>query len=304
MLSAPDLVPRPAMHSIFLDSAGHVRPLFRALLFVALAYVFLSPVQTTVGALTRGLPQRWFLPLVYVALNAVLLCLTWLFLRALDQRGFRALGLWVGPGWGRELAAGAGIGAALAALVVGGIVVLHGIRYSGLAAANASIALGILRVGGLLFLAAAYEEILFRGYAFQRLVDALGSWGAVLVVSALFGVSHLRNPAVTPLSTANTVLGGMLFSVAYLKTRALWLPIGLHWAWNFLLGPVLSLCVSGFQFGRPLFQTAIVGPVWLSGGAYGPEGSAVMTVVGVAAVVWLACTRRISPSPAAKEALE
>ncbi len=304
MNAEPDFAPPSAMRSLFIGPDGRIRPIFRALLFAALAYLLLSPVQALVGALGRGWPPRLLFPLAYVALNSVLLFLTWVFLRALDYRSFRVLGLSNYPGWGRELALGIAIGAAMMAVVVGGIVAVRGIRYVGFAALSAAFGRQTLRLAALLFLAAAYEEILYRGYAFQRLVDAVGARGAILIISALFGVAHLRNPSVTPLSTANTVLAGILLSVAYLKTRALWLPIGLHWAWNFFMGPVLSLHISGLQFGQPLFLTEDLGPAWLSGGAYGPEGSVVVTAVVAGSIVWLARTLRIAPSPKMKEALE
>src|SRR2546430_16785770 len=108
----------------------------------------------------------------------------------------------------------------------------------------------------------------------------------------------------TPLSTANTTLAGVLFSLAYLKTRGLWLPIGLHWAWNFTMGPILSLPVSGMRFGPTLLRSQLTGAKWLTGGAYGPEGGAVTTVVCVAAIFWLARTQRFAPSPAMEEALK
>jgi len=94
-----------------------------------------------------------------------------------------------------------------------------------------------------MLLAAVFEEVAFRGYAFQRMVDAAGPIVAAAVFSGLFGALHLSNPSATPLSTANTALAGVLFSLAYLKTRGLWLPIGLHWAWNFTMDRSF-LCLS------------------------------------------------------------
>jgi hypothetical protein len=152
--------------------------------------------------------------------------------------------------------------------------------------------------------AAAMEEILFRGYGFQRLVEAVGAVGAVALMSAFFGFMHIENPSATILSTVNTVLAGVLFSVAYLRTRALWLPIATHWAWNFFQGQVFSLPVSGIRVPRPLFEVRIPGPSWLTGGAYGPEGGLVVTAVALAGILWLARTRHLAPSPAMREVLQ
>jgi hypothetical protein len=96
----------------------------------------------------------------------------------------------------------------------------------------------------------------------------------------------------------------VLFSVAYLRTRALWLPLGLHWAWNFFQGEVFSLPVSGIRFAKPMLQVAAVGPAWFTGGDYGPEGGLAVTVVALAGIFWLARTRRLASSPAMREVLE
>ena len=80
------------------------------------------------------------------------------------------------------------------------------------------------------------EELMFRGYPFQRLVEAIGAGGAIVVFSVLFGVVHLMNPGANPWGLLNTVVIGVVLSVAYLRTRALWLPWGIHFAWNATLG--------------------------------------------------------------------
>ena len=93
--------------------------------------------------------------------------------------------------------------------------------------------------------AAANEEAIFRGYPFQRLVESITPVGAIAATSALFGLAHLANPHRTWISTLNTALVGIPFAIAYLRTRSLWMPIGMHFIWNFLLGFFLGLPVSG-----------------------------------------------------------
>ncbi|MDP9269274.1 MAG: CPBP family intramembrane metalloprotease [Acidobacteriota bacterium] len=138
-------------------------------------------------------------------------------------------------------------------------------------------------VCGLLLVAAMKEEVVFRGYPFQRLVEAGGPrWGPVLgitVLSVLFGLVHWGNPSRTIFSTANTVLIGVVLAVAYLRTRALWLPIGIHFGWNFMLGAVFGLPVSGLNAFAVFVHGRAIGPLWLTGGDYGIEASAVATVV-------------------------
>jgi hypothetical protein len=237
----------------------------------------------------------------------LLLLVTAIFIRVFDRRRVRTLGLWFYEGWLREAAIGICCGGALIAATVGGMVVSGGAHYSGFAGGAAYWALSAMGTALFVLLAAAGEEIAFRGYAFQRLVDSIGKLGAVVALSALFGFAHLKNPGhPTPISTANTALAGVLLAVAYLKTRGLWLPIGLHWAWNFFLGPVFGLPVSGFTqpFQPYLLKAEVTGPEWLTGSTYGPEGSILLTVACIVAIVWLARTRSILASPAMQEVLK
>jgi hypothetical protein len=143
------------------------------------------------------------------------------------------------------------------------------------------------------------EELMFRGYPFQRLVEAIGAGGAILVFSILFGLVHLMNPGANPWGLLNTVVIGVALSVAYLRTRALWLPWGIHFAWNATLGLVFGLPVSGIRLFNVALRTTAAGPNWLTGGTYGLEASlpgASVVLVGLI-VVWRAPMRRlIDPS--------
>jgi hypothetical protein len=286
----------------FLGPDGLLRPFWRAVLFVVLGVAAAFLLTGAVRGLVSG--PVWLLLGISAALGLVLILLeTWFLLSVLDYRSFRTVGLWFYAGWAREAAAGIAIGAGLIAMVVAGLVLAGAVSFAGFSATRSALQ-GVILVGVIMIPAAAFEEVFFRGYGFQRLVESVGAWPATLVFAAFFGVVHLTNPHPTLLSTLNTMLAGVLLAVAYLKTRALWLPLGLHWAWNFFLGPVFSLPVSGVTLWDPLFHVSMHGPEWLSGGNYGPEGSIVLTgVAGVASVLlWRA--RRICVSPAMRQALE
>ncbi len=148
--------------------------------------------------------------------------------------------------------------------------------------------------------AAMAEEVSFRGYPFQRLIEATGPGGATGLMSALFAVLHGANPNSSALGLLNTMLIGILFSLAYLRARTLWLPWGMHWAWNAVLGAGIGLPVSGFDMSIGIRSKA-TGPVWLTGGGYGPEASVACTaavIVGLV-VVLLAFHRRQESPPEA-----
>ena len=142
-------------------------------------------------------------------------------------------------------------------------------------------------------MAAINEEATFRGYPFQRLVESISPVGAIAITSALFGFMHLGNPHHTWISTINTMLVGIPFAIAYLRTRSLWMPVGMHFIWNFLMGYLLGLPVSGIIVTHSVFEARVQGPAWVTGAAYGPEGGVLATVVIVIATVYLSFSKSI-----------
>jgi hypothetical protein len=134
----------------------------------------------------------------------------------------------------------------------------------------------------LLFGGALLEEVMFRGYPFQRLVEAVGPLWAVIVASALFAAAHLGNPnagGILSWAFFNTIAIGVLLAAAYLGTRTLWFPFGIHFGWNFALGFVFGLPVSGLSDFSVLVHGSIRGRRWLTGGAYGLENSGVAAIL-------------------------
>ena len=136
----------------------------------------------------------------------------------------------------------------------------------------------IILVSILLAAGSMGEEVFFRGYGFQELLGAVGPWATVIPVGVIFALLHGSNPGASWFSTANTAGFGILFGYAYLRSRDLWLPIGLHFGWNFTL-PLFGVNVSGLRMkvtGYEMSWTA--GNLW-SGGEYGPEASILTSVV-------------------------
>lgn len=135
--------------------------------------------------------------------------------------------------------------------------------------------------------AALHEELLFRGYAYQK----LRSWnrgGAIAITASLFAVLHGANSGITAVAMANILLAGVLLALAYERTGHLWLPIGLHLGWNVLSGPILGYGVSGYAAGSTVLVTASAGPAWITGGAFGIEGSVWVLAVETAGIIALA----------------
>jgi len=134
---------------------------------------------------------------------------------------------------------------------------------------------------------AVIEELVFRLLLLALLERSLGSRWALALSSLLFGLAHIGNTGATP--AIAVMLGvelGTLFGAAYLLTRSLWFCAALHLAWNFMQGPVFGISVSG-QAGDSWLHGSLAGPMWLTGGAFGAEGSLVAVAVALAAAAWL-----------------
>lgn len=157
--------------------------------------------------------------------------------------------------------------------------------------------------------AAASEEALFRGYPLQTMTRAKLIRVGIVITSLAFALAHQGNPnqdiskAVRVLAFTNTALAGVWLAVAYLRTRSLWLPLGVHWAWNWMMASVLGLPVSGLTnlAPHPLMRAKDLGPVWLTGGAYGIEGGAACTVALILSTVFIWRTKLLSPAEEMKE---
>jgi membrane protease YdiL (CAAX protease family) len=131
------------------------------------------------------------------------------------------------------------------------------------------------------------EELLFRGILFRWLEEFGGSWAALAITSLFFGLGHGGNDGATAYSTIAIMFeAGILFGAAYMYTRSLWVPIGIHFGWNFIQGFVFDVPVSGHPV-EGMIEARLSGPEWLSGGAFGLEASVIALVVCTAAGAWL-----------------
>jgi len=260
-------------------------PVQLVLLFVVLAAVDLA-CQILGVAVVRHSPA----PLRDVArvgcallLAAVMIgAYRWL-VRALERRSPDELGPAKAA---RRLAFGMVTGATLFALVCMILWSLGAVSFQGIAGASG---LGLALATAIA--SAVGEEIVFRGVAFRLLEDWLGTTIALILSASIFGLLHAGNHGATWISTLAIALeSGVLLGVAYAATRSLWLPIGLHFGWNFTEGGIFGAAVSGGQYSG-LITTRLSGPPLITGGAFGPEASVVAVVVSAvasAALMWYA----------------
>jgi membrane protease YdiL (CAAX protease family) len=284
----------------FFTRDGQLRPIWRFFLSTMMILVAYVGVGMVLGVIFTWLPA----PAQAEGSFAILFCLNILLLSALlgiykiltfvfEQRPLGSVGLARHRRWKIEFGSGAGVGAAMILVVAGTEVLLRLSRFSGTTEPGTRVAAFGALSCLVLLVAAATEELMFRGYPFQRLVEAIGPFPAVLVTSALFGFVHLENPHRTWLSTTNTALVGVPFAIAYLRTRSLWMPMGMHFAWNFIQGFVLGLPVSGLVFPGSLLTAQVQGSTQLTGADYGPEGSLLTTGVVVLVSIYLLVSKSI-----------
>src|SRR5271157_4529191 len=212
-----------------------------------------------------------------------------------------ALGLPHTGGWLKQFVTGCGVGLALTVFAVLPIAIWGSTSFS--------LRFGLhllLRIGAVLLVllvGALAEELMFRGYPFQRLEEGIGAIGAIAVFSILFGAVHLSNPGASVWGLINTILIGILLAIAYLRTRALWLPWGIHFGWNTALGFLFGLPVSGLRMFNVVVRTSTTGPKWMTGGRYGIEASATGTIavlVGLVIVWKMPVTKNSCRSPVSR----
>ena len=188
-----------------------------------------------------------------------------------------------GPGAFRQTAAGLAVGFGLFSLIVAVAAILGIYDIAGWG--DTSFLLVAL-IGHGLFPAIS-EELIFRGILFRWIEQFGGTWAALLVSSALFGLSHIWNPNATWLSAlAITLEAGLLLGGAYMLTRKLWVPMGFHAAWNLAQGEVYDIPVSGTSV-HGLLDARLEGPQILTGGAFGLEASLIAIVVGTLFAAYL-----------------
>lgn len=224
--------------------------------------------------LLTGLPALTVVEALQLGLTLVMV---YFWRHFLDKKSFRSLGLRLSPGWWKDML----LGASLVGLIWTFIFVL---AFSAKAVTVTAIriepAFLMQVVGlGLVFnlLVGLNEEIDARGYVLQNLTQGAGFVPAIMISALYFGAMHLLNPGAGPYSTLGVTLFGILAALGYWATGRLWMPIGMHAAWNFFEGSIFGFLVSGINLDG-VIALQVKGPDWVTGGQFGPEGG-ILTMV-------------------------
>lgn len=281
--------------NVFFADDGRLRSGWRFALAVIVVMVA-NFVAGTVAVGIAGRHQR-VLEAVYRPLLVLLEFIGFFVLTELFDRP--SVGFWRYNGlqrerWFRDTMVGAALGFVMIGIAVGVIAVFFRLSVVSLRVNARTLTAGII-VFGIILAAAMAEELPFRGYPFQRLVEGTGPVGAIVILSALFGAIHMANPHVSDsrlvraTAFSNTLLIGIVLAISYLRTKGLWFPWGLHFGWNAALGLFFGLPVSGTNDFSVVVRSRAVGPEWLLGGGYGIEAGLLGTMVivlGLLYVLW------------------
>jgi hypothetical protein len=275
---------------VFINRHGEMRSGWRALLCVALTAAVASLLQIALNPLRSKIDILG--PLLFV--TSVLLA-TFLVTRFVNHKSLTAIGLSFHPATFKEF----GLGCLLGVIMISAVfVVEYALGYVQFTWRDFGIwkTAGIFAYSAIFFAVAALgEETLFRGYVFQTLIQGLTFLPAMLIMAFLFAFAHTLNPHAGTFGLINVALAAIWLSVAYMKTRSLWLPFGLHFSWNFMQTSIYSFPTSGIDFVRyQLGETVQSGPEWITGGAFGPEGGAVATLALILCTWYVLKSKRIS----------
>jgi membrane protease YdiL (CAAX protease family) len=246
------------------------------LIFMILTATGMISVRTILGSLQKNSVLQWSI-LAITATTAVFIARKYL-----DKKSMSSLGLVFDKYAVLDILSGVVNSALVMAGIYFAMLWANLVEFNGFtwwsddAIAGASFQVAalpvVLAVAYKLGIVAWWEELVFRGYFFQNMIEGMGLKWSIILSSLIFGFGHALNPEATLLSSVLIALITPQLIYAYLKTGQLWLPIGLHLGWNFFQASIFGFAASG-QDSPSLISQTPVGPEWLSGGAFGAEGS-------------------------------
>lgn len=290
---------------LFNEKSGLLRSGWRAVIFLVVYGLFTALLavftQMLLSAMHINRGRGYAVHFVTNALVSLApaIVIGWLCGKYLESLPYRTIGAAFSRGWLKHLSYGLVIGAFTLTLAVAIALAVGGLNFSINESSWLDIFSSAVKSFAVFAVAAAFEEALFRGYLLQTFARSNLAWLAILVTSAFFGAVHLGNPGANPISTANTILAGIWFSMAYLKTRDLWFVWGLHLMWNWMQGSFFGIEVSGLTAisSTPLLREIDTGPTWLTGQTYGVEGGIVCTIAIAISIAAIYLLPNLKPDP-------
>jgi len=260
---------------------GKTKPVWRVVWF-CLSIIFVTGFMTLItfsiaGALKmKKISPLWSLPFLYLPWFGAV----YFFRRYVDNKSLQSLGLNLNSSV-LKIFLGMIWGTILITLIFDINIFLGNLAaksYAWELCSSSQIFLFLGRSALYLLISAFMEELIFRGYILQNLVESLNIYLVVGISSLVFALVHIINARFNPLGIFNIFLFGITLSLFYLHSRNLWIPIGLHFAWNFCQINIFGFPIYGFM-SQSLIELEIGGSEYLTGGNFGPEASILSTFV-------------------------
>ena len=266
------------------------------LLLQTILYILFGIIVFSVAALLP-LGTGSFSLLIQQVLNLVVVTgSVYVARRWLDKRSFESLGLTLSKQTWIDILAGIGITFVQMGFIYSVMLTLGWLTFTGFAWQFDPIST-VITSALAFFIAFVFvgwnEELLSRGYHLQTIASGLNLFWGIIISSAVFGLLHLGNPNATWISAAGIFFAGIYLAYGYVRTKQLWLPIGLHIGWNFFEGVVFGFPVSGLDI-YALLRIKISGPELWTGGAFGPEAGLIVLpslIVGGLLIYWFTMKR-------------
>ena len=268
--------------SIVTNSEGQVRNGYKIVGFILLLYIVLTLIASI------PIIEQIVDPIRYGITIAIILSISWFFLKH-EGEPLSSIGLHLNVKFLIEFIVGTVISILL--ILVIAFIIKHLGGFSWIR--NHQVGLGQLFYALVPFLGVSImEELLFRGYVFQRAIRGLGSTYALLLFGLLFSIAHWGNPGMEGIAkitgSLNIGLAAIILGLAYIKTQSLAMPFGIHLGWNWAQGSLLGFGVSGIEFQgffKPVFNDS---PNWVTGGDFGLEAALPATIVCLVACIGFA----------------
>ena len=265
------------------------KPLWRLIYEFPLVAMLIGVVLVVLGIVVAGILAKFAVPSIpgfsfdmITYLTAVLILIP-LYIFVISKLGKPRRNDLRDPKWLPRLLLGLVGGTVLFSIAVAIAGALGIYRIVGIGSLNGLLAALVVPTVG----AAVTEEMLFRGILFRWLEQFGGSWVALLLTSGFFGAAHLMNPNASTIAAVGIALeAGVMLGAAYMLTRSLWLPMGLHAAWNFTQGEIYDIPVSGTKVDG-MVDAQLSGPPILSGNGFGLEASLIAIIIATAFGLWL-----------------
>lgn len=290
---------KPNLNTLFFNADRRLRSGWWILIFIgSIALTRFAYKPLTHGLKALGLAELGLEPAPFL----FTLLATWACTR-LRREPLSSVGYRLDRRWFWEIAWGTLLGMGTALAVVGMIWAIGGVSFE----LEPARSVATLLTGLYIFLfVALMEENLYRGFIFQRLLHGVGIWPAQIALASLFALAHWGNPGMQGsteiVASLDLFLGAVLLGFAYLRTRSLALPVGLHLGWNWTQGNVLGFGVSGYDHAGWLRPSIQGQAEWLTGGAFGPESSIFSPLVSLLMIVLLWRWKGSVAAPAEVEA--